>query len=104
MPVSDLLHYGDDEIIHSVENGFTYITFQVQVTLGSDYKLYLTLKYVETKAVFEASKAQSVCVDDIKAFENFCLPVPLSVNANDYLAVLVWCEKFSMFISWAQIK
>ena len=45
-----------------------------------------------------------VRVGDIKAFENFRLPVPPSVNANDYPAVLVWYEKFSMFISSAQLK
>ena len=101
---SDLLHYDDGEIIHSVENGITDITLQGHVTPGLDYKLYHTPKYVDTKAVFEAIKTQSVRVGDIKAFENFRLPVPPSVNANDYPAVLVWCEKFSMFISSAQLK
>ena len=104
LPGSDPLHYSDGEIIHSVENGITYITLQGHVTPGPDYKLYLTPKYVDTKAGFEAIKAQSVRVGDIKAFENFRLPVPPSVNANDYPAVLVWCEKFSMFISSAQLK
>jgi len=99
LPGSDPLHHGDGEIIHSVENGITYITLQGHVTPGPDYKLYLTPKYVDTKAGFEAIKAQSVRVGDIEAFENFRLPVPPSVNANDYPAVLVWCEKFSMFIS-----
>ena len=92
MPSSNLLHYDDGDIIHSVENGITYITLQSHVTPGLDYKLYLTPK-------FEANTAQSVRVDDIKAFENFGLPVPPSVNANDYPAVLVLCEKFSMFIT-----
>ena len=104
LPGSDPLHYGDGEIIHSVENGLTYNTLQGHVTPGPGYKLYLTPKYVDTKAGFEAIKAQSVRVGDIKAFENFRLPVPPSVNANDYPAVLVWCEKFSMFISSAQLK
>ena len=60
LPGSDPLHYGDGEIIHSVENGITYITLQGHVTPGPDYKLYLTPKYVDTKAGFEAIKAQSV--------------------------------------------
>ena len=68
---SDLLHYDDGEIIHSVENGITDITLQGHVTPGLDYKLYHTPKYVDTKAVFEAIKTQSVRVGDIKAFENF---------------------------------
>ncbi len=74
------------------------------MTPGPYYKLFLTPKYVDTKAGFEAIKAQTVRVGGIKAFENFSLPVPPSVNANDYPAVLVWCEKFSVFISSAQLK
>ena len=61
---------------------------------GLDYKFYHMPEYVYTKAGFEAFKAQSVRVGDIKAFENFRLTIPPSVNANDYLAVLVLCEKF----------
>ena len=53
---SDLLHYDDGEIIHSVENGITYLTSQGHVTPGPDYKLYLTPKYVGSKAGFEAIK------------------------------------------------
>ena len=104
LPGSDPLHYGEGEIIHLVENGETFITLNGHVTPGPDYKLYLTPKYVDAKAGFEAIKAQSVRVGDIKAFENFRLQVPSAVNVNDYPAVLVWCEKFSMFISSAKLK
>ena len=104
LPGSDLLHYGEGEIIHSVENGETFITLKVYVTPGPDYKLYLTPKYVDTKAGFEAVKAQSARVGDIKAFENFRLQVPSPVNVNDHPAALVGCEKLSMFISSAQLK
>jgi hypothetical protein len=104
LPGSDPLHYGDGEIIHSVENGETFITLQGRVTPGPDYKLYMTPKYVDTKAGFEDIKAQSVRVGDIKAFENFRLRAPSSVKADDYPAVPVWCEKFSMFINSAQLK
>ena len=104
LPGSDPLHYGEGEIIHSVENGETFITFKVYVTPGPDYKLYLTPKYVDTKAGFEAVKAQSARVGDIKAFENFRLQVPSPVNVNDHPAALVGCEKLSMFISSAQLK
>ena len=75
-----------------------------QLTPGPYFNLYLTPKYVDNKAGFEAVKAQSVRVGDIKAIEYFRLQVSPSVNANDCPAVLVWCEKFSMFISSAQLK
>lgn len=104
LPGSDSLHYGDGDIIQSVENGQTFLTLKGHVTPGPDYKLYLTPKYVDTKAGFEQIKAQSVRVGDIKAFENFRLSLPASIDANDYPAVLVWCEKFSMFITSAELK
>ncbi len=63
-------HYGDGEIIHSVENGIIYITLQGHVTPGPDYKLFLTPKYVDTKAGFEAIEAESEHMGDIRAFEN----------------------------------
>ena len=97
MPGSYLLHHDDDQIIHSVENSVIYITLQGHVTPRLDYRHYFMPK-------FEAINAQSVRMDDIKAFENFRLPVPPSVNANDFPAALVWCEKFSMFTSLAQLK
>jgi len=74
------------------------------VTPGSDYKLYRTPKYVDIKVGFEAIKAKIVSVGIIRAFENFRLPMPLSVNAKNYPAVLARYEKFSMFMSSAQFK
>ncbi len=74
------------------------------MTPGSDYKLYLTPKYVDIKAGFESIKAEIVNVGIIKAVENFRLPMPPSVNTKNYPAVLVRYEKFSMLISSAQIK
>ena len=104
LPCSDPLQYGDGKIFHSIENGETFITLQGRVTPGPDYKLYMTPKYVDTKAGFEDIKAQSVRVGDIKAFDNFRRRAPSSVKADDYPAVPVWCEKFSMFITSAQLK
>ena len=74
------------------------------MTPGPYYKLFLTPKYVDTKAGFEAIKARSVRVSNIKAFENFRPSVRTSVNADDYPAVLVWCEKLSIFISSSHLN
>ena len=74
------------------------------MTPGPDYKLYRTPKYVDIKVGFEAIKAKIVSVGIIKAFENFGLPMPLSINANTYPAELARYEKFSMFISSTQLK
>ena len=70
MPGSALLHHGDGEITHCVENGITCITLQGNVTPRPDYKGHLMPKYVDTKAVFEAIKAQCVPLENMKAFEN----------------------------------
>ncbi len=68
LPGSDSVHSGDGDIIHSGGNGETSIILQGHVTPGPDYKLYLTAKYVDTKAGFEAIKAKIVSVGIIKAF------------------------------------
>jgi len=43
-------------------------------------------------------------VGAVKAFTNFRLPVPSSVDVNRYGAVIVWCERFSEFITVAALQ
>tara|TARA_Y100000022_G_scaffold196006_2_gene202403 strand:- start:329 stop:565 length:237 start_codon:yes stop_codon:yes gene_type:complete len=64
LPCSDPLHYGEEDIICSVENGKTHIKLQGHVPPGPDYKLYLATKYVDIKASFEAIKAKSLPLGD----------------------------------------
>jgi len=41
---------------------------------------------------------------EVKAFTNFRLPVPSSVDVSRYGAVIVWCGRFSEFITVAALQ
>lgn len=97
---SDFLHWGegtvsltDQEIVH-----------QGKLSPGPDYRLYLVPEFVETEAAFEAVKAQSLSVGEIKSFDGFLVSLPEGVNLEAYTTVLVWCEAFGEFITAAKYR
>lgn len=101
---SDSAHWGEGQIALSTENGRKFLTLQGNLSPGPDYRLYLTPAFVETEQAFIAIKAQSVQVASIKAFHNFRVELPSHINADAYPAVLIWCERFSQFITAATLE
>ena len=75
-----------------------------KIASGPDYRLYLTTKYVETRAGFQNIKAQSFQIGPVKASENFSLDLPDGLDATNYRAVLIWCGAFEQFITAAEIR
>ena len=61
-------------------------------------------KFVEDEAGFEAVKAQSLRIGDVKTFEGFIVDVPASADIEQYNTVLVWCESFGEFITALKYK
>ena len=96
----DFLHWGKGDF--SV--GSEAITLMGELAPGPDYKLYLVPEFVEDEAGFEAVKAQSLQLGDVKTFENLVLPVPEGTDLEAYNTVLIWCEKFGEFITAAQYR
>ena len=96
---SDAFHWGEGTIYADSER----IWLDGKVSPGPDYRLYLTPEFVETEAAFYEIKEQSVEVGAVKAFENFSLDVPDTLNAGSYKAVIVWCERFGEFITAAAL-
>ena len=94
---SDALHWGEG----TVYVGADEIAFEGRLAPGPDYRLYLSPKFVETEAAFEAMKSAMVEVGPVRTFENFTVAVPDSVNPADYAAAIVWCESFGQFITAA---
>jgi hypothetical protein len=43
-------------------------------------------------------------VGDIKTFDNFVVSVPAGIDTSKYSAVIIWCERFSQFITAASYK
>lgn len=92
---SDLLHWGEGK----VTIGKQAVTLTGKLAPGPDYKLYLSPEFVDTKADFLRLKGRMVRVGEVKTFENFVVPVPASIDPAAYTAVVIWCERFSMFIT-----
>jgi len=71
---------------------------------GPDYKLYLTVEFVEDEESFLKVKDQSARIGDVKSFDGFLLDVPSSVDVSAYTTAVVWCEAFGEFISAAKYR
>ncbi len=97
---SDFLHWGEG----TISVGRQQIALMGEVSPGPDYKLYLSPEFVETEAEFMAQKHRMVRVGDVKTFENFIIPVPASVDPQQFSAVIVWCETFGEFITAASYR
>lgn len=101
---SDGFHWGEGTLHLTREGGQYYFTLEGSVSPGPDYKLYLTPQHVEDEASFLAINAQSVRVADITGFDNFRVDVPMSIDPTQYPAILVWCERFSEFITAGRLE
>ena len=100
LPGSDFLHWGTGSI-HLASDKITHIG---ALAPGPDYKLYLTPEFVTDEAGFEAIKAQSVQVGEVKMFGGFILDLPAEINIEDFTSVVIWCEAFGEFITAAKYR
>lgn len=94
---SDALHWGEGTLSIGPDN----IVFEGSLAPGPDYRLYLSPKFVETEADFEALKSDMVQVGSVRTFNNFMVAVPKSIDPADFAAAIVWCESFGQFITAA---
>jgi len=97
---SDALHWGEGRVSITAER----ISLQGEIAPGPDYKLYLSPKFVETEAQFNAIRDQMTRVGDVRTFKNFVVDLPPDVNPADFTTVVIWCEAFGEFISAAQYR
>jgi hypothetical protein len=97
---SDFLHWGEG----TVAVGRERVAFRGQLAPGPDYKLYFAPEFVDTKEAFLRIKERSVRAADIRTFETFVVPLPASLDIAAYDTVVIWCERFSMFITAAKYR
>jgi len=71
---------------------------------GPDYRLYLTPEYVETEDGFWKIKDQSTQVGLINTFDGFVLENLSTLENAEFNSVVVWCERFSQFITSAKFR
>ena len=97
---SNSLHWGEGTIMV----GKNAVWLDGSLSPGPDYRLYFAPIFVETESIFLAIKSQSVEVGSVRAFTNFTLQLPDGVNADEFPAVVIWCEAFSQFITAAELS
>ena len=97
---SDALHWGEGTVSVSAKS----IGLAGELAPGPDYKLYLSPQFVETEAEFNELKPRMVRVGDVKTFNNFLIAVPADIDVERYNTVVIWCERFSQFITAAKYK
>jgi len=97
---SDALHWGDGTVTVSAGS----IALAGRLAPGPDYKLYLSPQFVETEDEFKRLKSAMVRVGDVRTFENFIVPVAEGIDPSRYTTVIVWCERFSQFITAAKYR
>ncbi|HET7671326.1 MAG TPA: DM13 domain-containing protein [Burkholderiales bacterium] len=97
---SDFLHWGEGTVSISRER----VALSGKLAPGPDYKLYFAPEFVDTKEGFLRIKERSVRAGDVKTFDNFVVALPASVDIARFDTVVVWCERFSMFITAAKYR
>ena len=97
---SDPLHWGEGTVSVSPQR----VVFNGRLAPGPDYKLYLSVEFVETEADFNRLKPTMLRVGDVKTFENFILELPAGTDPARYTSVIVWCETFGQFITAARYR
>ena len=97
---SNLIYWGEGDVSISKTN----ISFKGSLAPGPDYFLYLTKNLVDTRKSFLAIKQVSLKVGPIRTFDNFIVPLDESVDLEQYDAVVVWSETFSLFVTSASYR
>lgn len=97
---SDFLHWGEGR----VAVGPQAVALMGSIAPGPDYRVYLAPEFVEDEESFWRVKASSVDLGAVRTFENFIVPIPLSIDASKYNTVVIWCEAFSEFITAARYQ
>jgi hypothetical protein len=97
---SDFLHWGEGK----VAIGRDKVAFTGQLAPGPDYKLYFSPEYVDTRDGFLRVKARAARAGDIRTFDAFVVSLPPAIDIAAYDTVVVWCERFSMFITSARYR
>ena len=100
LPGSDALHWAEGTVSVSADT----VSFQGELAPGPDYKVYLTNGPVETAEDFLPLKEDSVRLGNVKSFDGFSLDVPPGVDVDDFTTVVIWCERFSVFISAGEYR
>jgi hypothetical protein len=97
---SDFLHWGEGRVAVGRER----VAFTGRLAPGPDYKLYFAPEYVDTREGFLRIKERSARAGDVRTFDAFVVALPPKLDIGAYDTVVIWCERFSMFITSAKYR
>lgn len=97
---SDAVHWAEGKVSVSARQ----VAFNGKMGPGPDYKVYLVQDFVDNKADFLKIKDKAQRVGEVKTFNRFLVDVPANVDVDQFTTVVVWCERFSQFISAGQYR
>ncbi len=97
---SDAVHWAEGKVSVSARQ----VAFDGKMGPGPDYKVYLVHDFVDNKADFLKIKDKAQRIGEVKTFNRFVVEVPADVDVDEFTTVVVWCERFSQFISAGQYR
>lgn len=97
---SDAVHWAEGKVSVSARQ----VAFDGKMGPGPDYKVYLVHDFVDNKADFLKIKDSAQRIGEVKTFNRFLVDVPADVDVDEFTTVVVWCERFSQFISAGQYR
>ena len=98
---SDSIHWGKGKV--SVYEGAVFLEPDFQVGAGPAFHVYLVPK-ASVRRESDVANAMYVDLGRLRAFEGSQrYPIPAGVNLKDYPSVVIWCERFGVLISPADL-
>ena len=98
---SDPIHYGKGKV--SVYQSVVYLEADFEVGPGPAYHVYLVPK-ANIRDEAAVKDAMFIDLGGLRAFKGSQrYPIPAGVDLNNYPSVVIWCERFSVLISPADL-
>ena len=99
---SDPIHYGSGKV--SVYEGTVFLEADFEVGAGPDFHVYLVASE-QVREAADVEGANFVDLGKLRAFKGSQkYAVPENVNLADYPSVVIWCMKFAVLISPADLE
>src|SRR5436305_13382783 len=99
---SDPVHYGKGRV--NVYEHTVYLESDFEVGPGPAFHVYLVPK-ASIRSSSDLKEVMFVDLGGLRAFKGSQrYPIPAGVNLRDYQSAIIWCERFGVLISPADLK
>jgi Electron transfer DM13 len=99
---SDPVHYGKGQV--SVYENIVFLESDFEVGPGPAFRVYLVPR-ASIRASSDLKDAMFIDLGGLRAFKGSQrYSIPAGVNPKDYQSVIIWCERFGVLISPADLK